>query len=240
MESNNLDKLFRDPLKDHEVPVSPSAWSRLEAANADKKKPAMWWMMAASLVLLFSASLYFTQEAGQGLETQVLVQERTTEKEPVLTEQERQEWLSEATGTENNMEGPKEALEKARTLSTPPPTTKTELASNDRTEKDRLTKEIAAIQTQMTKTLGSAFDPETIVVPEHLSAPKKVIESAGLQVEIYQNLTAPDSVKKAVAQQKHLLKRVLNAAMDVKNGEMELSEVLKLNKMDLPLERKNN
>jgi hypothetical protein len=244
MESNRLDKLFQHQLADHEVPVSAQAWSRLEAAKAGKKKAFSWWMIAASLVLLISFGLYFTRFQASEINSPELAQAQTLPKEETpevlagiaeTTQEEPSKIASnyqpepESTATVAVALSPTGSAQASKTM---------EAASV--VEEKQIRKEIASIQTHISQSLTLAFDPETIVVPEHLAAPKKVIESAGMRVEIYQNLTASDSVKMAVVQQKNLLKRVVNAALDVKNGEKELSEVLKLDKLELPLERKNN
>ena len=240
MESNKMDELFRRQLKDHEVSVSAEAWNSLQAAREGKKKAFPWWMLAASLVLLISASLYFTQQPKQAPEGTLLAEEGPLQEDSEEIGSMEQEYLTEAREEQPLPESSNEMAVVAREASHPPLSTKPDRARQDLFQQERVKLELVAIQTQISKPFHPAFDPETIVVPEYLAAPKKVIESAGLKVEIYQNLTAPDSVKKAVAQQKNLLKRVVNAALDVKNGEKELSEVIDLGKLVPPLERKNN
>jgi hypothetical protein len=235
-----MDKLFRDQLGNHEVPLSSQAWDRLEAARAGKKKASSWWMIAASLVILISAGTYFIQQADQKIEPQVLAEEGATRSETSKTDLLERAAPMEAPVAQISPELHKETMAGARESSQPALSSTSGRASQQPVEEQLVKREIAAIQTQFSKSSTLQFDPETIVVPEHLMAPKKVIESAGLRVEIYQNLTAPDSVKKAVVQQKNLLKRVVNAALDVKNGEKELSDVLDLDKLIPPLERKNN
>jgi len=63
---NNLDKLFKEKLNQHQIKPSQLAWERLENQLPKKKKePKTYWWAAAAAVLLFGVSYFIFQNSDQ-------------------------------------------------------------------------------------------------------------------------------------------------------------------------------
>jgi len=235
MEKNKIDKLFREQLMQHTVTPSPEAWSRLQQGMERKKKPFFFWMVAASLALVISLAVWL-------LPQQTAVEMLVAEQEISMPIQEQENgWSQASTAPLEPMEEPTQEETAPATGTTASRTTYTKKETKIEVQAPRIETEIALIQAEIRKPILEGFDAAELVVPPHLEAPKKVIQSAGLEIEIYQNLTAPDSVKTATAAKKNLLKQVINAAIDVKSGDLELSDLIDLNKVRVnQAERRNN
>jgi ABC-type nickel/cobalt efflux system permease component RcnA len=70
------DKLFRDKLHNHEIPVSPEAWSRVSQNLRKKNRTALYLKLAASFLLVALATWLVLRQQTQPIEGQLALQDK--------------------------------------------------------------------------------------------------------------------------------------------------------------------
>lgn len=102
MENNNLDKLFRDKLKDLKVSAPEDTWEAIAEKLPRKKKRralVLWWSAAAVLLILLSSSvLYLFMSDAPSKNTQLV----ETEKKSEIPTKSSTETTASETLTENS------------------------------------------------------------------------------------------------------------------------------------------
>jgi hypothetical protein len=218
MENNQLDELFRKGLSDHAAIPSPDAWARLEAARGKRQKPFFWWMLAASMALVLGiAAIYMAGERVDASQSDAHMLAEVSASSADIANEDIPQPQVEVALIEQAKSEPKK-VEVARAMKPSKPDSKS-------AEVLKVEMEVAELQRIIRMPEPEGFDPIRVVPPVEIQMPKTVIESAGFEVQIFRGLTAPDSVKRAQAARKNILKQVIHFAQEVHAGEVELPDL---------------
>ena len=209
--SNRIDQLFKDVLGDHTITPSTDAWVKVQAGLAKKNKLIIVWRMAAVFVLfctLFSAWYFLNQDESIAPveltgKTELVVPEKNPIEKPV-------EQIIES--TKHNMAQ----------------TTKPEIRKKG-TENSEVKKE----QNSPTETIAIGNNEQQTLVEEIVAAePTLIAQVAKTERPVVIEFTLESISKEpviAVAQSKEVessgLKKILEAARDVKNGDSDLGTI---------------
>jgi hypothetical protein len=206
--SNRIDQLFKNSLSEHKVPPSPQAWEKVQAGLIKKNNKFFVWRIAASLVLFGAiiSAWYFLNSDETTSRTQLA---NTKETVAPLNENKK---IIESAPTQvkpSVAHSAKGATSKKR---------------NKNAEKNQDTQssntENVAMESMVQKDLQ-----ENIMVAESAlitptSPPEKPIVIEFTLASITKN---PTSEVAQANEENYGLKKILDAARDVKNGDSDLS-----------------
>lgn len=209
--SNRIDRLFKDALSEHNIPPSAEAWTKVQSAVSKKNKIIIVWRAAAVFVLcgVLIGTWYLLNH------DESITPGRLTEKTEVVTPE------------KNSIDNPVES-----THENPQPnlaqTTKSENQKkrNERPEVNKRPqnpiKETTAMQDG-----ESAVQVEEIVIS---AEPTQIAQTTKQEKPIVIEFTLPSLSKEPVVEvaqtseeESSGLKKVLETALEVKNGESDFS-----------------
>jgi len=61
MENNKIDRLFQDKLSRYEIEPTPGAWQAVQSQMATRRRPNMWYAVAAAVAVLAVVSVLITR-----------------------------------------------------------------------------------------------------------------------------------------------------------------------------------
>lgn len=260
MSKEELDKLFKNKLQDHQQEPAGDAWERLtEAMEGEKKKrPFMWWQVAASVLLLAAAGWFlWPQNAMQPQLADLQSDPDTsvaadTPKAPVNDQETMQDLSSDddnpaqaRAGTEHK-EAPAETSTEKETM--PVLSSEPQLAQNDTRVSPEMPEVIPAdTETNVAVTLPDITDDISESHPDE--SMKEAVASAGSQdsrkalvisIEEFDEALMPEESDSSVVNEqskkglKKLWAAVRNAPSALENGLSEIrdakNELLTLDK----------
>lgn len=204
--SNRMDQLFKKKLGDHRLSPSAEAWSKIESGISKKNNPVILWRAAAVFVLCgFFTGAWFYWQSNQEDNTQQLA---TQQDKTIDTTPETQEPLLEPAEKEQNNN--QAAIIKRPT----------------RTQKERITppknNEEVKEQSNMNETeTGLIADLETVRTEPVAKAEKPIVIEFTLDPVPATILIA----KATEAEKSNGFKKILDKAIDLKNGEGDLGSL---------------
>lgn len=203
--NNRIDQLFKEKLGEHKVAPSAEAWEKVQAGLVKKNKRVIVWRLAAVLAL-FGASVgawYFNLEDGHGRTNQLTQTNEVTQPENKTNEQPKEFVVQEV----------KPAIAKATKKSN----WKNNIPYNETTEKQvDHTNENTAVNQQLVEEQVIA---EPVLITQTTKQEKPIVIEFTLET-----VTKP-LVKEVVQnsqEENSGLKKILEAAIDMKNGDSDL------------------
>jgi len=208
--SNRIDQLFRDSLSEHKVPPSAEAWDKVRSGLSKKNKFVIPWRIAATL-LLFGA-----------LASTLYLRNRDELSEPQLLTKTNELVFPEKEGKEKSFE--------SATQPNRPPILKATKSSVTKVEVNHLPNHTEAeVSTQKVTNENNELensDQNNVIITE----PILLAQTDKSQKPIVIEFTL-ESIKKPVVNEvaqlseegNSGLKKILEAARDVKNGESDFS-----------------
>lgn len=203
--SNRMDQLFKKKLGDHRLPPSAEAWTKIETGISKKNNTVILWRAAAVFVLcgfLTSAWFYWqsTQDHSQQLATQQdkTIDTSTETQEPLLEPTEKEQNNNQAAIVKRPTRTQKEIIA---------PPKNNEMVQEAAFMKDAETELIADLETESTEPVAKAEKP--IVIEFTLDPVPATILAA----------------KATEAEKSNGFKKILDKAIDLKNGEGDLGSL---------------
>jgi hypothetical protein len=205
--SNRIDQLFKDALSDHKITPSAEAWEKVQAGLTKKNKIIIVWRIAAVFVLfgvLISAWFLLTQDKSitpvQFTEkTELIIPEKNPVKKPVEQNMESTKpYLAQTTKPEKRKKGNENSDVKQN------PLTETIVIENN--EQQKMVEEIVVVA-------------EPTLITQAAKAEKPVVIEFTLESISKEPVIA---VAQSTEVENSGLKKILEAARDVKNGDSDL------------------
>ncbi len=207
--SNRIDQLFKEKLSDHKVAPSPEAWTKVQSGLLKKNNIIVVWKMAAGFVLfgaLISAWYFLSND-------ETITPTQLAEKKEIVTPQ------------KEVIEKPVESIresEKANITQTPKPEDR-----KRRNEKSEIKKQIENYTTEnitMEDELQKQVEDNLIVTESAL-----IVHSVNKEKPIVIEFTLESISKEPIMEvvqtseaESSGLKKILETALDVKNGDSDL------------------
>jgi len=200
-----MDQLFKKKLGDHQLPPSAEAWSKIESGISKKNNTVILWRAAAVFVLFgFLTSAWFYWQSAQDRTQQLATkQEDTLEKvpeaeEPLVEKVEKEENNNQAAIIKRPTRTQKETIA---------PPKNNEMVQEAAIMNEAETKLIADLETESTEPVAKAEKP--IVIEFTLDPVPATILVA----------------KATEAEKGNGFKKILDKAIDLKNGEGDLGSL---------------
>jgi len=206
---NRIDQLFKEKLGEHKIAPSAEAWAKVQSGLTKKNKVVIVWRMAAALVL-FGAGVgaWYLLNIGDARRLNQLSQTN----EVIKPEKE----VSEKT-TESITQSMKSTSDQnAKTVIKGNKT-----ASRNRVEKvDNTTETVVIKNNELEKLMeGNLITTEPILITQTAKTEKPIVIEFTLEAVT----KAPmEEVVQVVVEENSGLKKILEAARDVKNGDSDL------------------
>jgi hypothetical protein len=216
---NQMDKLFKDKLESHSLPPSEDGWSKVEAKLSKKNNAIAWRIAAAILLMGSSAALIYWSHKSDVPQSIAIDQSKKPNNPAVTSPLKKAEPAEEAV-----ME--KRKISKAPTIKKKPTTPSVHLPDQKEEEKT-LTPSTIELQKTITVALVNENKPEEKMKSEATSS-TKVASTAPKPIKLEFTLDDLTSEEKTVATgevKNSGLKRVLELAREVKNGEGPIREM---------------
>lgn len=219
--SERIDQLFKDKLGEHSLPPSPQAWEKVQAGATGKKGIVFMWRMASVIVLLgvfISTWYYFSSDK---VESPTQIAEKANTPLPgnkVLPD---------------NSVQPNESSIQIKTE---------RIASTFKERKREQTKELKSKQEPSPNDFQETKSEQIVVEEQHIVAEVAVIETSAIKekpVVIEFTLPSMEEPKETVViaaneeEKSSGLKKLLESARDVKNGDAQLGANLREMKNEL-------
>jgi len=202
--SNRIDQLFKRKLGEHRIPPSAEAWSKIESGLSKKNNTVILWRAAAVLILCgFFINAWFYWKS-----TQDRIQQLVTPQEDIIYTPPKTQTLIEPEDLE-------EDKNQAAVINKTTQTTREKITSPKTDEpikestimKETETELVPVLETVSTKTVAKAEKP--IVIEFTLDpVPTSKLVAKATEVE-----------------KTNGLKKVLDKALDLKNGEGDLGSL---------------
>ncbi len=205
--SNKIDKLFNRKLADHSMTPSSEAWSRIESNLSKKNKFVIVWRVAAVFVLLglLTGSWFYWQSEQSEQATRLATKTKNSvsnEKTPEVNEPPavipQKEEPAQQVASNNNQEKKQTPIK----------------------EKQKITQQPQVIINEPEPTLAIVEEPiqlESVTVTQVAKTEKPIV------IEFTLDPVAPATTAIAqVTEEKPALKKILDKALNIKNGDAEL------------------
>jgi hypothetical protein len=227
MEQPQPDKIFRQKLEDHQLPLTEAVWNRIEGGLEKKKTGYRWLMVAASLVLIAatSALIRFYQHPDVPVENISAKKPSTAnEKLPVQAPDEIQSPTPAANDTQISVAmSPAKQRKKASVLSSEP-------AENVRQES--LVSVIEEVDTK-NEDIDNTFLTSNLALPELPETPLAAISDPGnLKLELAAEEVNkkyiefyPDEDATTAAKKTSTLKKLVNKVQSLKTNQDPFGEL---------------
>jgi len=202
--SNRIDQLFKKKLVDHRLPPSAEAWSKIESGLSKKNNTVILWRAAAVWILCgFFISAWFYWKS-----TQDRIQQLATQQEDIINTPPKTQPLIEPEDLE-------EDKNQAAVINKTTQTTREKITSPKTDEpikestimKETETELIPVLETVSTETVAKAEKP---IVIEFTLDPLPTTKLIAKAIEV---------------EKTNGLKKVLDKALDLKNGEGDLGSL---------------
>lgn len=202
--SNRIDQLFKKKLGDHRLPPSAEAWSKIESGLSKKNNTVILWRAAAVFVLcgFFSSAWFYwqsTQDRTQQLATQQYDTLDTAPKTQALVKPVNMEEHKNQAGVIN-----KSTQTRRKKITSPKID---EPVKESTIMKETETELIPGLETVSTETVAKAEKPMVI---EFILDPVPTTKLIAKAIEV---------------EKTNGLKKVLDKALDLKNGEGDLGSL---------------
>lgn len=208
--SNHIDQLFKDALSEHKVYPSAETWTKVQSGLSKKNKIIFAWRMAAVFVLIgaMTGTWYFTNPSKINTSAQLAEKKELVipdtggiDKSIELPSDVAKPDIAQASRVENRKKRNESITEKTETQNT-----LSESLTMDNNELQKQVNEIV-ISTESVSITQTAKPEKPMVVEFTLEPISKV---------------TPASVAQANEVENSGLKKILDTALDVKNGESDI------------------
>jgi hypothetical protein len=202
--SNRIDQLFKKKLGDHRIPPSAEAWSKIESGLSKKNNTVILWRAAAVLILCgFFINAWFYWKS-----TQDRIQQLVTPQEDIIYTPPKTQTLIEPEDLEEDKNQAAVINKTTQTIRKKITSPKTDETVKESTIlKETETELVPVLETVSTETVAKAEKP--IVIEFTLDpVPTSKLVAKATEVE-----------------KTNGLKKVLDKALDLKNGEGDLGSL---------------
>ncbi|OYX15845.1 MAG: hypothetical protein B7Z16_12625 [Algoriphagus sp. 32-45-6] len=173
-QNEQLDRLFREKLEDHQEKPSMLAWERLESQlpASQSSNRGIWWAVAASASLLLVAGWFVWKNSGEIASEQLLAEDVTTTEELTSPQKSTDQTENQAEIIEEiSSEGPKE-VSNSETPTIEPKTNPSQNSSSPKSTLKTLPKS------------SSEQKPQNLIAEAEVSQPEIQINTPPIGLEI--------------------------------------------------------